>query len=402
MSQDSGPLEGIRVLDCTQMLAGPYCAMRLGDLGADVLKIEPPHGEWVRSRGFGDYRAGDDTIAFHALNRNKRSINIDLKSEVGREVFYELVRNADVFLQNFRVGVADRIGVGYDLLKEINPKLVYCSISGFGDTGPYAKRPSQDLIAQAMSGSMWLSGAHDGPPQISNFWPADVMTSQQATVGIVSALFARHRTGMGQKVEVNLLASLLDASSQELMAHMILGDLPERSESWSSAHALFDAPYGIIKTSDGYIALGTVPLPTLGEALNNDTLRQMTGRKDGIEHRSAAFAAINESTQTMTTDACLKVFEEHDVWSTRVNNFEDIINDEHVRETGMLTEIEHPDAGKLPMVNVPIKMNGTPTSIRRYPPRNGEHTREVLSSILGYTDEKIDGLLDSGAVGKAQ
>lgn len=402
MTDTNGPLNGIMVLDCSQMLAGPYCGMRLGDLGADVLKIEPPKGEWVRSRGFGDFRAGDDTIAFHALNRNKRSVSIDLKSSEGRKVLHDLVKHADVFLQNFRVGTAERIGVGYETLREINPKLVYCSISGYGESGPYSQRPSQDLIAQALSGSMWLCGGKDGPPQISNFWPADVMTSQQATVGILAALMARHQTGTGQKVEVNLLASLLDAEAQELMAQMIVGTLPERSSSWSSGHALFDAPYGVVRTADGYVAVGTVPLPQLGEALDVDALRAMTGRKDGMEFRDAAFEAINEATQKLSSDECLRLFEKHDIWSGRVNTFEDLLSDEHVRATGMLTNVEHPDAGNLPMVNVPIRMSGTPTGIKRYPPRNGEHTCEVLADVLNYPANRIDALRSAGAIGASK
>ncbi|MEY2900200.1 MAG: hypothetical protein RL247_366, partial [Actinomycetota bacterium] len=221
MSSSLGALAGVVVLDATQMLAGPLAAARLGDLGADVIKVEPTgSGEFNRTHGFGDITLDGEMTTFTAVNRNKRSIAINLKNPDAQPVVRRLVENADVFIQNFRHGTAHKLGVGYDQLAEINPGLVYCSISGYGSSGPYRDRPGQDLIVQGYSGSMFSVGREGDAPQPGALWAADVMTGYQAAIGILSALHERQTSGIGQHVEVDMFSVVLDAQLQELVTFL--------------------------------------------------------------------------------------------------------------------------------------------------------------------------------------
>ena len=259
-SSVGGPLEGLTVLDCSQMLAGPICSMRLGDLGADVIKVEPPgRGEWARTRYLRNVQSNGYSTSFLALNRNKRSVALDLKSKPDRDALYKLVRNADVFLHNFRVGTVERLGVSYDDLRPLNPQLIYCSISGYGETGPSTRRAGQDLVIQGYSGSLWAVGTAADPPTPNALWAADVMSGYQAAIGILAAVIARRQLGEGQKVEVNMLATVMECEIQELTTHLVSGQLPTRTEE-PSAHGWIGAPYGIYATADGYLALAYVPL----------------------------------------------------------------------------------------------------------------------------------------------
>ncbi len=393
-----GPLAGIRVLDGSQMLAGPICGMRLGDLGADVLKIEPPGtGEWVRSHGFANADIKGETTALLGLNRNKRSVTINLKHPDGLATFYELVKKSDVFLQNYRVGTAERIGVGYNKLSEINPRLVYGSISGFGEEGPLRDRPGQDLIVQAMSGSMFSVGSQNDPPIPGALWAADAMTGYQAAIGILAALIARSTTGKGQKVSVNMLSVVMDCQSQELATYLNLGMMPQRSDA-PFAHAWVTAPYGVYRTADAWIVLSQNPLDVLGEALDDDRLRKMTAWSDGIDHRDEIYHIVKEIMPLKTTAEWIKILDGYKLWSGPVYTYKDLENDSHVQATNMVASIEHPTIGELRLPNVPIQMTGTPTAIRMPPPLLGEHTNAVLKEILGYDDDRLSALHSAGAI----
>ncbi len=393
-----GALEGIRVLDATQMLAGPIAAMRLGDLGAEVLKIEPLQGEWTRLHGFAGAEINGETNAVLGLNRNKKSVTINLKHEQGLQTLYELVEQSDVFLQNYRPGTAERLGVGYEQLSEINPRIVYGSISGYGEDGPYAAtRPGQDLIIQGYSGSMYSVGSKDDPPIPGAMWAADSMTGYQACIGILAALIARGKTGKGQKVAVNMLSVAMDCQSQEMVTYLNLGIMPERTES-PFAHAWVTAPYGIYPTKDSWLIISQSPLHILGEALDNDRLREMTDWNDGVRHRDEIYQIVRSITPTRTTAEWLKIFDDLKLWSGPVYNYRDLENDPHVQATGMITSIAHPKAGNLRMPNVPIQMSDTPAAIRLPPPLLGEHTDEVLSSLLGYDRERLAMLHEAGAI----
>ncbi|HXM52965.1 MAG TPA: CaiB/BaiF CoA-transferase family protein [Candidatus Binatus sp.] len=397
----AGALGGITVLDCTQMLAGPLAGLRLGDLGADVLKIEAPgSGEFNRTHGFEDIRATGEMTTFLALNRNKRSVVINLKTADGLAVMHDLVRQADVLIQNFRVGTADRIGIGYDQLHEINAGLIYCAITGYGSKGPYRNRAGQDLILQGYSGSMWSVGKLGDPPLPSALWAADVMSGYQAVVGVLAALHARDTTHSGQYVEVDMLSSVLDAQLQELVTYLNSGRQPTRMKE-ASAHALIPAPYGVYETSDGWLTMAMCHLPDLGEALDDDWLRTLNRYNDGALHRDEIYARIRPRFAERTTAAWLEILERCGVWAGPVYDYAQLEEDPHVVATGMFTEQPQGDGLTVRTLRPPLAMSETPLTIRRGAPPLGAHTAEVLTEKLGYDANRINQLIAGGAVGAA-
>ncbi len=393
-----GALSGLRVLDGSQMLAGPICAMRLGDLGADVLKIEPPTGEHNRSHGFGAVRVAGETPTFLGLNRNKRSVALDLKSAAGLATFLELVRGADVFLQNYRVGTAERLGVGWHQLRAVNPRLVYAQISGYGEEGPLRDRPGQDLLVQAMSGSMWAVGARHDPPQPGALWAADTLTGYQTAIGILAALRARERTGEGQKVSVSMLGVILDCQAQELATFLNGGTAFERTER-PSAHAWIPAPYGVYRTADAWLVLAMAPLPRLGEVLAEPRLATMTDEDDGVVRRDEIDRILAPILAARTTDAWVAFFDEHRLWSGPVLRYADLERHPQVVATRLIAEVPHPTAGSIRMVAPPVTLSATPASIRRAPPRLGADTHEALREWLGWDAGRIEAAARDGAFG---
>ncbi len=393
-----GALAGIRVLDASQMMAGPLCGMRLGDLGAEVIKIEPPgRGEWVRSHGFANAEIKGETTALLGLNRNKKSVSINLKDPLGLDVFYELISTADIFIQNFRVGTAERLGIGYRQLSTLNPRIIYCSISGYGEEGPYATRPGQDLVVQAYSGSMFSVGRDSDPPLPGAMFVADASAAYQATIGALAALHARERTGRGQKIEVNLLASVMDVQIQEITTHLNLGIVPRRTEQ-PLAHAWVNAPYGAYQTADGWLTIAMSPLHVLGDALDNDRLRQMNKWSDGVTNRDEVYQIVKRILPERTTAEWLTIFDRHNIWAGQVYSYTELVEDEHVLATGMIVEVEHPVIGRLRMPNVPIRMSETLTAVVTAPPLLGQHTDSVLRDLLGYEQQRIDALRANGVV----
>lgn len=396
--QGSGALRGIRVLDATQMLAGPLAAMRLGDLGADVLKIEAPGtGEFNRTHGFEDITAAGEMTTFLALNRNKRSVAANLKNPDGLAVVHDLVHHSDVFIQNFRHGTAARLGVGYEQLQAINPALIYCSISGYGSTGPYRDRPGQDLVIQGYSGSMWSVGKDGDPPLPSALWAGDVMTGYQAVIGILAAIQARQQTGAGQHVEVDMLSSVLDAQLQELVTYLNSGRKPMRTAE-ATAHASIPAPYGAYQTSDGWLTLAMCELPRLGEALDDDWLRTLTTYNDGAAHRDEIYRRIRRRFTERSTREWLEILDRCGVWAGPVYDYAQLENDPHVAETGLLARQPQSDGQEIRTVRVPLRMSDTPPAIRGGAPPLGAHTAEVLAGLLGYDDARITDLAADGAV----
>ena len=397
-SGKKGALSELRVIDATQMLAGPIAGTRLGDLGADVIKVEPPaSGEFNRTRGFEDQQSNGEMTTFLAVNRNKRSLAVDLKSIGGKEVIYELVKKSDVFLQNFRFGTADRLGIGYEDLKKINPGIIYCSISGYGSFGPYRDRPGQDLVVQGYSGSMFSVGAAGDDPTPSALWGADVMTGYQAVIGVLAAIESRHHTGVGQHVEVDMLSVVMDCQLQELVTFLNAGPMPRRLEE-RSAHGSIPAPYGVYKTKDGWLTLAMVPLPILGEILNDDWLKTLTSYNDGHKFRNEVYKKIRKRFTDKTTQEWIDICDAAGAWCGPVYNYEDLVNDVHIKETNYIVEQPQFYGGSAKTVRPPIRMNQTPPSIRRGAPALGEHTQEILSNLLEMNAEKITQLISSGAV----
>jgi crotonobetainyl-CoA:carnitine CoA-transferase CaiB-like acyl-CoA transferase len=398
----TGALDGITVLDCTQMLAGPLAGLRLGDLGADVLKIEAPgSGEFNRTHGFEDITAAGEMTTFLALNRNKRSVVLNLKKRDGLAVMHDLVRQADVLIQNFRVGTADRIGIGYEQLHEINPRLIYCAITGYGSTGPYRTRAGQDLLLQGYSGSMWSVGKLADPPLPSALWAADVMSGYQAVVGVLAALHARQATGRGQYVEVDMLSSVLDAQLQELVTYLNSGRQPTRMKE-PSAHALIPAPYGVYQTRDGWLTMAMCHLPDLGEALDDDWLKTLVHYNDGAIHRDEIYARIRPRFTERTTAEWLEILERCGVWAGPVYDYAQLERDPHVVATGMFTDQPQGGGVTVRTLRPPLTMSATPLAIRRGAPPLGAHTAEVLREKLGYDRSRVAQLIASGAVGAAR
>lgn len=394
-----GALEGIRVLDATQMLAGPLAATRLGDLGADVIKIESPRGgEFNRTHGFDDIRVHGEMTTFLAVNRNKRSLAVDLKDPASRPIIEDLVRSADVFIQNFRHGTAERLGVGYEQLREINPHLVYCSISGYGPTGPYRDRPGQDLVVQGYSGSMFSVGSAGDAPEPGALWAADVMTGYQAAIGILAALNARDRIGHGQKVEVDMFSIVLDAQLQEMVTYLNTGRQPVRSAE-ASAHAFIPAPYGVYRTSDGWLTLAMTPLAALGEVLDDDWLRGLTDYNDGHTHRDEVYAHIRQAFEGESTAYWLERCDDVNVWAGPVHDYAGVAQDPHVLATGMLVEQPYgTDGAHVRTVRPPLNLSETPPAIRRGAPQLGADTADILTE-LGWSAERITDAAASGAIG---
>ncbi len=393
-----GALASLRVIDATQMLAGPLAGTRLGDLGADVIKIEPPRiGEFNRTRGFEDQQSNGEMTTYLAVNRNKRSLAIDLKNSEAREVIYELVKSSDIFLQNFRHGTAARLGIGYEDLKKINPRIIYCSISGYGSTGPYRDRPGQDLILQGYSGSMFSVGALGDDPTPSALWGADVMTGYQAVIGILAAVESRHQSGLGQHVEIDMLSVVMDCQLQEFVTFLNTGRKPRRMEE-RSAHGSIPAPYGVYKTKDGWLTLAMVPLNILGDILDNEWLRSLTHYNAGHEHRDDVYKLIRSSFSDKTTAEWIEICDKAGAWCGPVYDYEDLVKDKHIIEDKYIWDQPQYYGGSAKTVRPPLRLSETPPTIRLGAPALGEHTRDVLKDVLGYSESRIDRLIAANVV----
>lgn len=378
------------------MLAGPLATARLGDLGADVIKLEPPlTGEFNRRHGFEDLRVGGEMTTFLAVNRSKRSLALDVKDPDALDALYAVVRTADVFVQNFRHGTAQRLGIGYEQLRKVNPRLVYCSISGYGSVGPYRDRPGQDLVLQGYSGSMWSVGKQGDPPVPGALWAADVMTGYQAAIGVLAALEARHRTGEGQHVEVDMFTVVLDSQLQELVTYLNAGAQPRRTQE-ASAHGSIPAPYGVYEANDGWLTLAMTELPRLGDVLEDDFLRGLTAYNDGHVHRDEVYRRIRGRFLERSTTDWIERCDRFGVWAGPVYDYDDLSKDAHVAEAGMFVDQPHYDGSTVRTLRVPIQLSGTPTRISRGAPRLGQDTREILAEV-GFESAQIDALTSAGA-----
>ncbi|WP_096188817.1 CaiB/BaiF CoA transferase family protein [Evansella halocellulosilytica] len=393
----NGPLDGIIVLDCSLAMSGPFAAQKLGDMGAEIIKIEPTgNGEWHRTRPAANAWVNKLNSSFISFNRNKKSLSVNLKSDEGRKVVYQLVKEADVILQNFRPGVVKRLGLDYDTVSKLNKEIIYCSISGYGETGPYVNRPGQDLVLQGYSGALWNTGKQGDPPQPIPLYACDATAAHNAVEGILSALFYRQKHGKGQKVEVNMLNAIMDMQVQELSVYLTGGIKPERTEE-PLAHTLLTAPYGIYQTKDGYMTLSIGPIDVLGEALDSDRLRSFTEWNDGMIHRDEIYRIVSSILLSKTTAEWIEILDKHNYWAGPVYDYDDLVNDPQVQHNKMIVEMDHPTEGKLKVLGIPIKFNKTPGTYRDHPPLLGEHTKEILAR-LGYTKEEINELKESQVV----
>jgi crotonobetainyl-CoA:carnitine CoA-transferase CaiB-like acyl-CoA transferase len=395
-----GILTGYRVLDCSIAMAGPFAAQRLGDLGADVVKVEPVTGEWQRHVSAGGAKGNRINVSFLSLNRNKRSIAVDLKSPAGKEVLLDLVRSADVFLQNYRPGVAQRLGVDYDSLAGVNPRLVYVSMSGYGESGPYVARPGQDLVLQGMSGAMLSAGREGEPPTPAGQYLVDAITAYTAFEGALAALLHRERTGEGQLVQVNMLDAITTIQMQELSIFTVAGK-PQTRSAEPHAHVYIRAPYGAFATSDGFIIVAFPSLKKLGALIGEPAFLEMDDEIDSWKRRDEIFARTRERLKVRSSREWLELFAANDIWAGPVYGYEDLVKDPQIAHNRTFVEYDHPTEGRVKTPGFPIQFAKTPSSVTRGAPLAGEHTREILKSA-GYDDGRIDALIAGGVLAETE
>lgn len=389
-------LSGIRVLDCSIAMAGPFAAQRMGDMGADVVKVEPTGGEWQRHASAGGATGNQINVSFLSLNRNKRSLAVDLKAPEGKALLLELVKDADVFLQNYRPGVAERLGVDYATLSAINPSLVYVSMSGYGEDGPYRNFPGQDLLLQGMSGAMMSTGAEGAPPSAAGQYLVDAITAYSAFEGALAALFHRERTGEGQLVQVNMLDAIATIQMQELSVFTI-GDKPQARSAEPHAHSYIRAPYGVFATRDGYITVAMASLRKLGELFADSFFDGLDDERDSWALRDQIFAKVKEHLPLRTSAQWLEEMRARDIWAGPVYGYADLVDDPQIRHNGTFVEYDHPTEGRVKAPGFPIRFSKTPSTVERGAPLVGEHSRELLREA-GLDDAAIEALIEAGVV----
>ncbi|WP_433628283.1 CaiB/BaiF CoA transferase family protein [Halomicrococcus sp. NG-SE-24] len=400
---DTGPLDGVTVLDASRVLVGPFCTMQLGDLGADVLKVERP-GTGDQTREWHPPRYGDaeESAYYMSVNRNKRSMTLDLASQAGQEVFRDLARDADVLVENFRVGKMEEWNLGYERLREDNPELVYCGLSGYGEWGPDKDRPAYDVMMQAEGGLMSITGEEKGSPVRVGVAIADIGAGMYAAQAILAALFERELgDGVGQKVDVSLLDGQAAWMSYMATNYFATGDPPGRM---GSKHPTI-APYQAYETADGHVVVAVASehvWPRFCEALDRPDLvadDRFETNPRRVEHREALDAELRPEFAERTTAELLSAFGDHDVPASDVKNMEEVFESDQVRARGMRASIAHPTAGEVEMPGFPMHLSRTPASVRRYPPRLGEHTDEILREH-GYERQEVESLYDSDVLGE--
>jgi len=391
-----GALSGLVVLDVSQVMAGPFCAMQMADLGADVIKIEPPSGDPTRNM---PGASGTDSPGFNALNRGKRGIVLNLKEPAAREVLLRLSRGADVLIENYRPGVMAAFGLDYSRLAAENPRLVYASVSGYGQTGPDASKGGFDLVAQGVAGLMSVTGEPGGPPVKCGIPITDLGAGLFVLSGILAALYDRTRTGRGQYIDTSLVEAGLALSVWEATQYFS-GDIPGPV---GSAHR-FAAPYQAFRCADGYITIGAwndrlfsrlCRLLGHAEWESRPELHTSSGR---VANRAELAHAIEAITSTHTREYWLEKLNAHDIPCGPINNYEEALRSGQAAARGMVQQVEHPTLGRLETLGSPLKLSATPPLAPRPAPRLGEHTSEVLTAH-GYTDAEIASMRAGGALG---
>jgi formyl-CoA transferase len=388
-----GPLSGVRVLDLTRVVAGPYCSMFLGDLGAEVVKVEQP-GAGDDTRGWGPPFAGGESAYYLCINRNKQSLTLDLKSKRAVELLRDLVKAADVIIENFRPGTMERLGLGEKELRELNPRLIYASLTGFGADGPMSDWPGYDLIVQAWGGLMSITGTPEGEPVKVGVAIIDLVAGLMLGKAVAAALFAREKIGVGQRIDTSLLeaevASLINVGSNYLVG----GKVPTR---WGNAHPNI-VPYQNFQTADGYLVIGVASeviwkrfCEAVGEReLINDP--RFADNSKRVENRSKLIAILYKTFLHRRNDAWFKLLTDAEVPCAPVQTIDQVFQAPQVLQRDMLIEVDHPTAGKVRMAGIPVKFSVTPASVRMPPPLLGEHNDAILRTWLGMSAASIDEL----------
>lgn len=383
MQDETGLLAGLTVVDMSQFLSGPYCSLRLADLGARVIKIERPDGGDLSRRLYlSDTEVGGDSTLFHAINRGKESLGIDLKNADDLAFLRRLLGKADVLIQNFRPGVIERLGLDYAAVKAINPTIVYASISGYGEDGPWVMRPGQDLLAQARSGLMWLNGDAAQGPVPFGLAVADMLAGANACQGILAALVRRGISGKGAHIQTSLLESLIDFQFEVLTTHLNDGGRKPKRSDFRSAHAYLSAPYGVYPAKDGYLAIAMTPLGRLQDLLQIEALAPY--RDDSrawFTARDTIKRTIAERIASETVDHWLSILEPADIWCSKVLEWPELLASDGFRILDMLQTVTREDAVSIGTTRCPVRVNGQRPAGHRAAPRIGEHSATIRAEF---------------------
>lgn len=399
-SPKPGLLDGVRVVDLTRVLAGPYCTMMLGDLGADVIKIEiPERGDDTRQWG-PPFTSTGESAYFISANRNKRSLTLDLKNNAGIQILKDLIRDADVLVENFRTGTLARWGLDYEALQALRPGLVYCSITGYGHSGPYKERPGYDFIAQALSGFMSITGPIEGEPIRAGVAIADLASGIFAFGAIMAALFARQNTGEGQQIDISLLDSQLALMSYVASNYLISGETPKR---YGNAHPNI-VPYEVLEAADGYMAFAAGndgQWRKFCEGVNKTEWiddERFASNPARTQNRGILIPLLNELFRTRPISDWTTLCEKIGLPAAGINDMASVFQDPQVQARNLRVEFERSDGEKIPMVASPLKIPTTPAQIRMAPPQLGEHTDQILRDLLGYDDSGLEKLRADGVI----
>ena len=376
------PLHGIRVLDLSRVLAGPYCTMVLGDLGADVIKVESPDGD--ETRGWGPPFAGSESAYYLCVNRNKRSIVVDFKTEQGRGIIQKLIKRSDVLVENFRPGTLARFSLDYGSASAINPNLIYCSITGFGQTGPLRDKPGYDFMIQGMGGLMSITGEPNGEPMKVGVAVADLFAGQNAMIAILAALQARTQTGTGQHLDISLFDSQVAMLANVASNYLVSGNLPKR---YGNAHANI-VPYQSFQASDAWFVLAVGndrQFEKLCEVIGKQELaddERFGSNSERVKHRDELISLLKPVFLSKTSREWLSMLEAAAIPCGPINTLDKVFSMPQVEAREMLVHMEHPEIGDLKLVGLPLKFSETPVKYQLPPPRLGEHTEDILKELL--------------------
>jgi len=385
----SAKLEGVRILDISRVLAGPYCTMTLSDMGAEVIKIEPPGGDETRT--WPPFYPNGESGYYLALNRNKKGMVLDLKHPEGKRVLFDMAKKSDVMIENFTPGVVKRLGIDYDTIKTVNPKIIYCSISGFGQTGPYRKKKAYDPVIQALGGAMSLTGIKNGEPVKIGIPVGDLGGSMMAVASILAALFARETQGVGDFIDVSMLDGQIHMLSIMAAEYFAQGKIPER---WGLEHP-WRVPSKTFRTKNGYItasATSNTMYPAFCKVLGLEHLiddPRFQTNTDRVKNRNQIYPLLEEVLKTKTSEEWEKHFEGAGIPSGIMYTLDQVFSNPQVLERNMLQIIDHPTIGKLKMIGVPVKYRSNGSKPMTPPPMMGEHTNWILQNILEYTKDEI-------------
>ena len=376
------PLEGLTVLEFSQFLSGPYAGLRLADLGARVIKIERPEvGDLCRNLYISDTDLEGDSTLFHAINRNKESFAANLKDAKDIELVKKLIEKADIITQNFRPGVIERIGLDYKNVKKINPKIVYGTISGYGSDGPWSSLPGQDLLAQSRTGLVWLNGNGGEAPTPMGLAVADMLAGHTLVEGILAAVIKRFRTDNGSHVETSLVEALLDFQFEVLTTYFNDGNRKPQRSSYNNAHAYLSAPYGIYKTSNGYIAIAMTPLPQLGELLDLNSIKDLHDQKEWFTKRDEIKKDIGDWIEKQTTEHWLSILEPADIWCAKVLDWDTMVKHEGFKILDMVQRIKRDDGLNIETLRCPIKIDGEIFKSSKAAPKIGNDNNSIMKEF---------------------